>query len=75
MIKTDLKSYINTQIPKDYQSLVRCHVKRERGGVTKAFVTTFYFYFDGPNEPDHVNIDIDWFLFNLFSFYSQRHFF
>ncbi len=54
LIKTDLKKYVNTLIPKDHSGFVHCHIKREKEGRTKALSTVYYLYFDGQNENDQV---------------------
>jgi hypothetical protein len=54
LIRNDVKTYINTTIPKDHTGFVHCHIKRDREGLTKGFLRTFTLYADGENENDKV---------------------
>jgi hypothetical protein len=75
LIKTDLKIYLNTSIPKDYPGFIQCHIKREKQGLSKGFSTTFSLYFDGGNENEQVIIDsqpFEIFSFKRFLFYLHE---
>lgn len=52
-MKTDLKTYLNTIIPKDYSNFIHCHIKRDK----KGYSTNFSLYFDGENENNQVNFN------------------